>query len=306
MKIPKWLLWTGQIVLVVAVTYGIVRALAPDVSELTRSDFSSVRPNWPLLLLSLVMLVGMYLAHCMIWRAITGSLNGRTPGLKSSLRMFFVSGLGRYIPGKFWQIAGLAALAQKSGVSPLAATAASIKGQVGFLLSGLVYLLVLLPGWGGAAPIVGTIVLTLFVLGAYVLLQSRARHWLAARSPARLRAVLDAFENITWRDAVIVWLAYAATWVLLGAAFVVFARSFAPLDAGDYLHVAGTVAAAYLFGYVMIFSLAGLGIREAVMLGLLNDVMPQSAAVLVAVGSRLWFTAAELLPLALIPVVKDR
>jgi hypothetical protein len=34
--------------------------------------------------------------------------------------------------------------------------------------------------------------------------------------------------------------------------------------------------------------------------------MPESGALVVSVASRLWFTAAELLPLALIPVTKDR
>ena len=112
-------------------------------------------------------------------------------------------------------------------------------------------------------------------------------------------------DRIQWRDALIWWLAYAFSWALLGTAFVVFAAAFAPLQPAQYLHVAGIVAAAYLFGYVFFFSFAGLGIREAMMLGLLKQVMPAPAALVVAVASRLWFTAAELLPLVLIPFTRD-
>ena len=49
----------------------------------------------------------------------------------------------------------------------------------------------------------------------------------------------------------------------------------------------------------------GLGIREAVMLGLLSSLMPESGALVVSVVARLWFTAGELLPIAIIPFLKD-
>jgi hypothetical protein len=36
---------------------------------------------------------------------------------------------------------------------------------------------------------------------------------------------------------------------------------------------------------------------------LLSEVMPAPAALVIAVASRLWFTAAELLPLAAVPLL---
>jgi hypothetical protein len=56
---------------------------------------------------------------------------------------------------------------------------------------------------------------------------------------------------------------------------------------------------------VAFFSFAGLGIREGVMLVLLGQVMPGPAALVISVLSRLWFTTAEVLPLALIPLTRD-
>lgn len=306
MKIPRWLLRTGQVVLIVAVTYGIVRALAPDLGKLSRADFLAWQPSALMLAISLLWLLAVYLVHCHLWRSITTTLGGVEIGLKSSLRIYFVSSLGRYIPGKLWQIAGMAVLAQKAGISPVAATAASINGQFAFLTSGLVYLALLLPGWGGNAPLVAAALLLGTGVALFVLLTSRARHWLAERVGPRVRAGLDALDRLTWQRALMLWLAYAGTWVLLGVAFVVFTNAFVPLQRADYLHIAGTVAAAYLFGYVAFFSVAGLGIREAVMLGLLSQVMPASAALVVSVASRVWFTAAELLPLALIPITKEQ
>ena len=42
------------------------------------------------------------------------------------------------------------------------------------------------------------------------------------------------------------------------------------------------------------------------MLALLGSIMATPAAVMIAVVSRLWFTASELLPLALIPIAPAR
>lgn len=306
----KILLRIGQVLLIAAVSYGIVRALAPELGKVTTRDFVEWKPDALLLFVALMMLVGVFMAHCLLWRQITTRLGGFKPGVKSSLRMYFVAGLGRYIPGKLWQIAGLAVLAQKAGVSPVAATAALVAAQFAFLTSGLLYLSLLLPGWGGYAPIAAGIA-TLFIGGGafFTFTSTRTGHdarvWLTERFGQRFGSALMLIDRIKVRDAVLWWLAYAMTWALLGASFVVLVRAFVPLGPAQYLHVAGTVAAAYLFGYVAFFSLAGLGIREAVMLGLLNQVMPASAALIVSVASRVWFTAAELLPLALIPITSD-
>jgi glycosyltransferase 2 family protein len=296
----------GQFALIVIVTYGIVRALAPEVDKLSARDFAEWKPDPRLFAASLVMLLAVYLGHCYLWRVITTHLGGVKPGLKSSLRIYFVSSLGRYIPGKLWQIAGLAVFAQKAGISAYSATAASLAGQFAFLSSGLVYLALVLPGWGGRAPIAAAAALLAVGLGLYMLFTSNAKLWLTRKFGQRFGTALALLDRITWREAIVWWLAYALTWALLGAAFVVFVSSFTRLTGGEAIHVAGTVAAAYLFGYVAFFSLAGLGIREGVMLGLLDNVMPLPAALVISVVSRLWFTAAELLPLALIPVTKDR
>ena len=295
----------GQVLLIVIVSYGIVRALAPEVGKLSARDFAEWKPDPLLLIASLLMLLGVYLGHCALWRFITTRLGGTKAGVKSSLRIYFVSSLGRYIPGKLWQIAGLAVFAQKAGISAYSATAASLVGQFAFLTSGLVYLALLLPGWGGYAPIAAAAALLAVGVLLYILFTSNARTWLTRKFGQRFGTALTLLDRMTFREAIVWWFAYALTWALLGAAFVVFVMSFTPLTGAQVLHVAGTVAAAYLFGYVAFFSLAGLGIREAVMLGLLNQVMPASAALVVSVASRLWFTAAELLPLALIPITKD-
>ncbi|MGH7444041.1 MAG: hypothetical protein ACREKM_04155, partial [Longimicrobiales bacterium] len=104
-------------------------------------------------------------------------------------------------------------------------------------------------------------------------------------------------------------LLYAVTWLVLGAAFALLVAAFVPatasLDSARY--AAGVIAASYLAGYVVVVMPAGAGVRELTMSALLaqHPAIPASAAIVVSVASRIWFTAAELLPLALIPLLPD-
>jgi hypothetical protein len=64
------------------------------------------------------------------------------------------------------------------------------------------------------------------------------------------------------------------------------------------------MAASYLGGYLAIFAPAGAGVREGVMGLLLTQVAPPPAAIVIAVASRIWFTATELIVLLVIPFLR--
>ena len=305
----KKVFWrVGQVALVILVSYFIVRALAPEVGKLSAQDFKLYRPRIGILLLATALLMSMYLTHAEIWRWITARLaHIPKPGVKDTLRIYFVSSLGRYIPGKLWQIAGMAMLAQKAGIPPVAATAASLVAQFAFLSTGLVFLSLLLPSKGGIVAAIATLAIG---AGAFFMITAtrlghNIRERITRRFGERVGNALMLLDRVTWSDAIVWWILYAITWALLGGSFVVFVMSFYSVDPARYFYVAGTVAASYLAGYIAFFSMAGLGVREVTMFGLLSQVMPPAAAVVVSAASRLWFTAAELLPLALIPIVPE-
>lgn len=295
----KVLLRVGQVALIVLVTWGIIRALAPDLAQVSLDDFARYQPSALRLLLSTLLLLAFYLYHALLWRGITTQLGQQRFSVKSALRIYFVSGLGRYIPGKLWQVAGMAVLAQRAGISAVAATAATLLAQFAFMTAGLLYLAVVLPSWGGPTPIFLTAAAMIALVLSY-----HARHWVA-RKVKRLQPAVDMLDRLSAASALKWWLAYAVSWIILAAAFVLFTSAFVSLDAAQQRHVAGTVAASYLGGLLAFFSIAGLGVREALMGSLLLTVMPAPAALVVSVASRLWFLAGELVPLSFIPLLRD-
>jgi glycosyltransferase 2 family protein len=288
----KKVLWrVVQLALVILITWGIVRSLAPELTKVTLEDFSHYRPAPWRVLLATIVLTAFYLLHAWLWRLMTIALGQKAFGYRNALRIYFVSGLGRYIPGRLWQIAGMALMAQRAGLSPVAATAASLIAQLAFITSGLLYLALVLPSWGGLAPVLVAMIALAVMTGSYA-----GRHWIGVHVK-RLKPAIDMLDRVKATVALGWWIGYAISWIILGVAFVLFVTAFVTLDPAQQRHVAGAVAAAYLGGLLAFFSIAGLGVREAVMGSLLLSVMAPPAALVVSVASRLWFTVGEILPI---------
>lgn len=298
------LLRAAQLLAVAVVSWALFRMLGVRLSELETLRAADWRPAAAPLALSTAVLLAMYVAHALLWRTVMMDMGVGRPTIRTTIRLYFLASLGRYVPGKFWQVAGIAVLSNRAGLPPIAATAAAVLGQVVFLISGALLLAVAMPtGRGVAAAVAGL----LGALAALFVARSAPGRRLAAairtRVP-RLGPALDLATNVRARHAARWGLAYALTWVLLGGAFVLFVASFYP-DAGSHpRYVAGTVAASYLGGYIAVFAPAGIGVREGLMGVLLADVMPAPAALVVSLASRLWFTAVELLPLLALPLLR--
>jgi hypothetical protein len=304
----------AQLALIAAVTWGIYRALAPELGRLTWAEILQYRPSAGPLVLSTLLLVAVYLAHAFLWRSIMVDLDIARPTSRVTVRVYFIASLGRYLPGKLWQLAGLALLAARSGMSPGGAAAAALLGQLAFLTSGLIFLALLLPRWAeGSWALMGAVVLAGMAVAGWLIVAtgwgSRAREWLLRRAPEsvrpRLGAAFDLAARIRPAYAFRWAVAYGLTWVVLGIAFTMFVSAFVPEARETPRQLAGTIAASYLWGYLMVIAPAGIGVREVAMGGLLARIpgFPIGAALVVAVVSRLWFTVAEILPLALVPLL---
>lgn len=314
---PRLVVRLLQLGLLGLIAWLVWRSLAPELARVTLADFLRWQPALAPLLLSFVLLLAVYAAHAVLWRRITTDLHAPRASLRTTFRVYFLASLGRYVPGKVWQLAGLAVLAQRAGLPPGTSMGAAVLGQFAFLTTGLLLLALLLPSYAELWPalIAGTAIaaaaFTLYAMAATPL-GHRAREAVLRRAGpgrAKLETAFSIADRVRGADAVRWELAYALTWLVLGGAFALFVGAFVPAAAGldDARYHAGVVAASYLAGYVVMIMPAGAGVRELTMSALLaqHPAIPASAAVLIAVASRIWFTAAELLPLAFVPLLPD-
>ncbi len=282
----------GQLALTVLVTWFVLERLGPGVGELRGLDPSLWRPNVPLLLASCALLLLAYFWSAALWGRIVVDLGGPTLSTFASIRLFMVANLGRYVPGKVWQIAGLAVLARRRGVPAATATGAAVLGQgIALAAAALVGMGALLGGpsalrrWG--VPVAAALAAGVLLALIPPVFRHLARLWFRL---ARQEAPpgLGALHALRWLAL------FVANWALYAFSFWVLAASFG--HASNLVPVASAFAAAYVLGYVMLFAPAGVGVREGALIALLTPYMGAAAAGVLAVVARIWTTAVELVP----------
>lgn len=291
----RWLAVRGlQLALTVLVTWFIFRSVGVQLDDLRGLEASRWRPAAPLLAASCVLLLAGYGISAALWGWMVRDLGGPRLPVGTAVRTFFIANLGRYIPGKLWQIAGLALLARRKGVSAPVSTGAALLGQ-GFALVGatLVGATAFL-GAGGELHTVGVVLLAVGLVGTAL-----------ASLPGLLPSVMRWGFRVLRREVpegistgpgfAPRWVAlYTLNWILYAFSFWLLLRSFGL--PGTLLESAPAFAAAYVVGYLAVFSPAGLGVREGVLTLFLAPVTGQGPAAALSIMARLWTTAVEVVP----------
>jgi len=235
------------------------------------------------------------------WREILRAWGSKLR-FTSAVRIWAVSNLGRYIPGKLWQIGAMGFMAERERVSPVAATGSAILNVVINLIAGFAVVAVF--GWPllHLQAVGGLRTNVLFLLVCVGILSAM---------PLLFPVVLPLLSKITGRDlnigappcaAILISLAgNVVAWLLYGVAFALFARGVLGTSEGPITGYIAVYALSYIVGYLVLLAPAGVVVREAAMIALLpaaHIADPTQAAVL-AVTSRLWLTALEIAPGAL-------
>src|SRR5688572_2157689 len=134
----------AQLTLTLLVSWLILERLGPGIAELASGEAGRITPRWGWLAASCLVLACGYGFSGWIWSRMVSDLGGPRVPAPDAVRIYLVANLGRYVPGKLWQVAGLALLARSRGVTAPVATAAAVVGQAvalaGAMLIGMVAL----------------------------------------------------------------------------------------------------------------------------------------------------------------------
>ena len=251
----------------------------------------SIEPGW--LISSAVVVWLMYGLLIAAWRImLTGW--GRGLDFWSAARIWTVSSLGKYLPGKVWAVAGMAVMAQRAGVGAGPATGSAIILQV--LAIGTGAAVAALSGWsslraaypgaeGGLA-----VLLVASVLAVAVLLRPDS-----VRKIVRI-ALPEATVSLTPPIGAVAFgiTANAIAWLGYGVALWLLARGLLPSAGLGLLPAIAVFTASYLAGFLALFAPGGIGVREGVFILMLQGPIGIGAATALAVASRLLLTVTEL------------
>lgn len=287
-------LWRAVgVAVVVAAVYFVARRLAGDWD----AAVAAARSYSPVELLAslLAAMVGLAMT-AFAWRRLLAGL-GHPLARRPAFGVFFVSQIGKYVPGSVWPYLAQARLSRQLDVPGSRAAQAGVTFVLLHLLTGLVVgapRLVL--GEGLDARFVWAL---LVVPGVLLVVHPRVTTWLGARA-ARLMRVEATPMAPRWRD-----LSVAATWLL--GAWLAYGVSLALLVAPveevgptDLLWLTSAYALAWSVGFVaaavlVVAAPAGVGVREVALLATLGGVVSGGAAAVVVVLSRVTMTVADVL-----------
>jgi glycosyltransferase 2 family protein len=290
------LLRAAQWAFAAVVVWYLGATLAREWSDL-RSGAGAIELRWPLIAGSAAVVLVTYALLVQTWRAMLGEW-GAGLGFWQAARIWSISNFGRYVPGKVWGIATMSLMAQRRGVSPVAAAGSSVIVNLVSTVTGFLVVFATgaqvfrLAGGGRRTGFLAAALLAAALLSLPYLLP------LLGRLGARLTGRQISVPAVPARA---IWLAAAGTavaWVLYGVAFQLFCGGVLGRATGAASAYIAVYTGSYLLGFLALFAPGGLGVRELAMqatlveLGLANS----AQAVVVAIASRLWLTVLEIVP----------
>ncbi len=285
--------YTGaSVVLFAAGIAGLVLAVRDSWTEISDHGL----PGWPLMLLAVVAM-GAFLA--LAERGWTGLFEGRGDR-RRVVRAFYLSQLGKYIPGGVWQPAGQVGMSTGDAVSTRRATLTFGLFAAQLAAAGAVVAGIGLALSGSGMPVALRIVAGLVGIGALALRPAllAASRLLPARwrpDPASMPSDATLRRGLAWS---------VGAMVAQGAAFAVLLAGLAPhTTPAPY---APAFVAAWLVGFLAVPVPAGVGIREAVLVGLLSHHVAVATILVASLAQRSAAIIADVGALAAVSVAAPR
>ncbi len=288
-RVIKWIL---QGLLIAVIFYFLARNLYVNWNKIVEYDWNI---NYYFLASSLVLsIVGAFLI-ALGWNLILRVLGGRL-GYKRALKIFFITDLAKYVPGKVWTIAGKIYLCTKEGIS-LAKTSASVVIQPLIqVITGILMFLVSLPFWTKTSDFMNKLYFffPLIPIGLVLLhpaIMTKLLNFVLTRlkqKPIEL--------NTKYRDILLILLLWCGLWTLSGITYyflIISVQSF-PVS---WLPV--TIGIFSIAGVSQFLTPSGIGVLEGVLTVLLSLYLPVPIAILIALLARVWKTVTELVCVAI-------
>lgn len=286
-------------VLVTATVVFLGLAIARNWAQIARFDWS-IQPLQ--LGASVLLLIAAMAWGVLVWHRVIARFEAPGLRLRTLLRIWFLSNLARYVPGKIWQFVGAVQLGRRAGVPPsVILTSLAIHTGLTLVSAALVSLLalpVVLEEMGAA----GVAVLLAAATSGILLVHPAVLNFALRMVPDRLAAEGLRWSG-SWSDGIRLLALSTIAWLIYGAAFALFTDSLVPVPLTAAPALIAANALAFLIGYAVFVSPGGLGAREAALALMLGPLGSLGVAAVVAVAFRLWLILAELTGAALVAIL---
>jgi len=300
-----------KFIFVLAILYFVGNQITQNWDELVRYDWT-FNPGW--FVLSIIAQLATFIMFSKVWCVLVHGFGYQVP-LRYGFKIGYIANLGRYIPGKIWQVLGMTYYAKQIDMSEEAAVtswiiATTLGLPAAFLasLAGIIFFPQVL-----LSELDSTMRLGVFAIAVATFLMSAVLIVLPTRSLALLNLLLKKVGrgslefHLSSGLAFRVYAGYFACWIMYGVSFWMFLHAILPDPKIGVVEAATAFILAYQLGYVAFLAPGGIGVRELVLTGALMPFVGPIASG-VAVAARFWSLVIEILAalIALNIKIKDR
>ena len=248
-----------------------------------------------LLSISTLLFVSSYFIQIWAWYLITLRL-GVALSTPDTLKSWFYSQLGKYLPGKVWLLLSRFYFYESKGKSKKTISIALFVETVTMIVAaGLMFLGALFffkearPFFTGRQSVWLILVFLLGLLSLHPRVFQRILNWTLARFKKDPVSLPISYPDILWILFVCI-----LSWIVGGVGFYLFVDSVYPVAPQYILFLTGALAISSTLGLVALFAPSGLGVREGALVYLLSLVMAAPVAVIISILTRIWMTLIEI------------
>lgn len=260
----------------------------------------SWRPNIIFLSIATLLEIFIQFGGVYIWKKLINSL-GANITYRKCIKIWFTSALGRYLPGKAWQMVGMIWLLSKQGISSEISVTASIFVQLYSLIPGMVIgiisIIFIIPLLNVTWTIVILILLIIFTISfAHPKVIGKITEYLAKKRGKQIT-----LSGISLFSSFLYILTYFGYWIIRGVAFFFFVRTWLPVPLDMIFILISIFTASYVSGLLFLLSPGGIGVREGIMQKLLEEVFKNCDKITAGITSaviilnRIWLTLIEMI-----------
>lgn len=287
------------------ILFFIVRNLRAGLGEVGRYEFGL--NAWRVVLAFSVFLV-VFPVYARLWQYVLQRFGYRI-GFVKSMRIWFLSQAGRYVPGKVWFALGRIYMCEREGV-PAAAASVALGVEL-LLVLGSSLIVFALGAVAGAGGLRHPYALALWLLPVVFI----------GAHPKVIRVVLRRLGKdlsgftLTYSDVLVLLVCYTGCWFVYGLGFYFIATSVSLGGGSPLVAPAGTLslvrqlsginAVSWSAGLLSVVTPAGLGVREGVSSVLLGHLFVKPYPSLIPLVARIWVTIAEFATIGFLAIARS-
>ncbi len=276
--------------LVGLILFFLIRFLYKNWQEVASFDFTF---DYLYLVVSFILLFCYFVLRVYAWKLVLTKM-GVFLSMRKSVRVSFLSMMGRYLPGKVWLVIGKVYLSGKEGVpGPVAFTSVVIEIVLEIVASVFLFFAYLLLRTEQVLLSQKLLYLLALILAAGIVSLHPKVFYRTINFILRLlkRETID--QIVRYRDIVQLFLLYSIVILLQGVAFYFFVNALCYVPLKDLLGLTVSLAVAGALGTLSFFAPGGLGVREGILALMLTSYVVSPVAVLISLLARLWVSLGE-------------